>query len=118
MYQFYNENPKNNNVTDCFIRSLSSATDQSWDYIYRKISDIAQWSGTTMDNRDFILEYLDRNFKRLPKFHGTIGEASDYYRNNIVLITTKGHIVCSKFGNLLDTWDSSNKTVEFLWKVA
>lgn len=118
MYTYYNANPMNNNVTDCFIRSLSCATNKSWDYTYNKISDIAQWNGTTMDNRDFILEYLDRNYERMPKFYGTIGEASEYYKDNVILITTNGHIVCSKFGQLYDTWDSSNREVEFIWIIS
>lgn len=117
MYRYYNANPKSNDVTDCFIRSLSCATGKSWDYTFNKISDIAQWNGTTMDNRDFILEYLDRNFIKMPKFYGTIGEASKYYDEDIILITTLGHIVCSKFGNLYDSWDSSNRPVEFIYKV-
>lgn len=117
MYKYYNANAKNNNVTDCFIRSLSCATGESWDNTFNKISDMAQWNGTTMDNRDFILEYLDRHFKRMPKFYGTIGEASSYYDKNIILITTTGHIVCSKYGNVYDTWDSSKRDVEFIWRV-
>lgn len=116
-YRYYNSNPKNNNVTDCFIRSLSVATGESWDYTYNKISDIAQWNGTTMDDRDFIIEYLDRNFERMPKFYGTIGEASKYYKNNVVLISTRGHIVCSCYNNLYDTWDSSNEEAEYIWRV-
>lgn len=117
MYKNYNSNPKNNNVTDCFIRSLSCATDKSWDYTFDKISDMAQWNGTTMDNKEFIIEYLDRHFERMPRFRGTFAEASRYYKNNIILITTIGHIVCSKYGDIYDTWDSSNKKVEFIWKV-
>lgn len=118
MYRNYNSNPRNNNVTDCFIRSLSVATGKSWDYTYNKISDIAQWDGTTMDNRQFILEFLDRNFQRMPKFNGTIGEASEYYNDYVVLITTPGHIVCSKYGIIYDTWNSTNRKAEYIWKVS
>lgn len=116
-YRFYNANPKSNNVTDCFIRSLSCATGESWDFTYNKISDMAQWNGTTMDDRAFILEYLDRHFKRMPKFNGTIVEASDCYKNNTILVTTPGHIVCCKRGNILDTWDSGHREVEYIWLV-
>lgn len=117
MYKYYNANAKNNNVTDCFIRSLSCATGESWDNTFNKISDMAQWNGTTMDNRDFILEYLDRHFQRMPKFNGTIKEASDYFNNNIILVTTLGHIVCSKYGTIYDTFDCSDKRVEYIWRV-
>ena len=118
MYVRHNANPKNNNVTDCFIRALSCATNKSWDYTFNKISNMAQWAGTTMDNRDFILEYLDRNYKRLPKFRGTIDEVSNYYKKNIILVTTVGHIVCSKYGKIYDTWDSSKKLVEYVWLIS
>lgn len=117
MFRYYNANAKNNNVTDCFIRSLSCATGESWDHTFNKISDMAQWAGTTMDNADFIIEYLDRNFERMPKYHGTIGEASEYFKNEIILVTTLGHIVCSKYGNVYDTWDSTGKPVEHIWRV-
>lgn len=117
MYRYYNANPRNNNITDCFIRSLSCATGKSWDFTYNKISDMAQWNGTTMDDRNFIIEYLDRNYERMPKFNGTIGQASEYYNDNIILVTTLGHIVCSKYGNVYDTWDSTNRPVEFIWRV-
>lgn len=117
MYRFYNANPKNNNITDCFIRALSCATGESWDHTYNKISDLAQWDGNTMDNRNFIIKYLDRNFRRMPKFYGTIGEASNFYSDNIILISTPGHIVCSKFGNVYDSWDSSYEEAEFIWLV-
>lgn len=90
---------------------------ESWDHTFNKISDMAQWNGTTMDDRAFIIEYLDRHFKRMPKFYGTIGEASKYYKNNIILVTTPGHIVCCKYGNIFDTWDSSNKETEYIWRV-
>lgn len=116
MYKYYNANPLNNNIADCFIRSLSCATGKSWDEIYEKISDLAQWEGTTMDDSNFIVKYLDRHYERLPKFYGTIGEASRYYKNNTILVTTKGHIVCCK-GNVIDTWDSSERPVEFIWRV-
>lgn len=118
MFRYYNANPNKNKVADCFIRSLSCATNKSWDYTYNKISDIAQWEGTTMDNRDFILEYLDRNYERMPKFYGTIEEASEYYKDNIILVTTIGHIVCSKYGEIYDTWNSSDRKVEFIWIIS
>ena len=116
-YQFYNANPKGNNVTDCFIRSLSSATNKSWDYTYDKISRLAREHATTMDDRDFILNYLDQHFMRLPKFYGTIYDASQKYKDNILLITTTGHIVCSKYGTIYDTWDSTTRDVEYMWIV-
>lgn len=116
-YTFYNANPQGNNVTDCFIRSLSTATNRSWDSVYDEISHLARINATTMDDKLFIISYLDRHFTRMPKFHGTIRDASHKYKNDILLITTPGHIVCSKYGTIYDTWDSSLKEVEYIWLI-
>ena len=99
-YSFYNANPFGKNQSDCFLRALSCATSKSWDYIYEKISDIAQSQGMMMDDRDFVLDYLDRRYIRVPFKKGmTVNEVSKKYNNHILLITMKGHIVCSKYRN-------------------
>lgn len=116
-YQFYNANARGRIENDCFIRSLSCATGRSWDYTYNLISDIAQMQGTMMDDKEFVIEYLDTMFERMPEFYGTIADASDYYCDSIILITTPGHIVCSKFGTVYDTWNSIDKEVEHIWLV-
>lgn len=116
-YQFYNANALGKLENDCFIRALSCSIGKSWDYTYDMISNEAQRQGTMMDDRKFVVEFLDDNFERMPKFYGTLSDASNYYKDSIVLITTKGHIVCSKYGVLYDTWNSSNREVEYIWLV-
>lgn len=118
MYKYYNANALGKLQPDCFLRSLSCATGKSWDYIYEHISDIAQAQGMMMDNAEFVLNYLDRRYERVPFKRGmTIGEVSAKYKDNILLITTKGHIVCSKYGNVYDTFDSTNRLAEYVWIV-
>lgn len=98
MWKYYNANPLGKIQSDCFLRALSCATSKSWDYIYEKISDIAQSQGMMMDDRDFVLNYLDRRYDRVPFKKGmTIKEVANIYDDYIVLITTKGHIVCAKY---------------------
>lgn len=117
-YRYYNANALGKLQSDCFLRSLSCATGKSWDYVYEHISDIAQMQGMMMDNAEFVLKYLDRIYKRVPFKNGmTIGEVSTKYKYNILLITTKGHIVCSKYGNVYDTFDSTNRLAEYAWIV-
>lgn len=48
---------------------------------------------------------------------GSVGETAGYYKNNIVLITTLGHILCSKFGIIYDTFDPRKRTAEYCWLV-
>ena len=118
MYKYYNANPLGKIQSDCFLRALSCATNKSWDYVYENISDIAQSQGMMMDDRDFVLDYLDRRYDRLYFNRGmTVGDVAQKYRNNVVLITMKGHIVCAKYGTIFDTFSSANRIAEFCWLV-
>lgn len=115
MYRYYNANVLGKNISDCTIRSISCATNKSWDYVYKHLSNIAQIQGTMIDDRNFIIDYLDRRYKRLPYVKGTVEYISKKYPNNILLITMKGHITCSKYGNIYDTFDCSNRIAEYVW---
>ena len=88
------------NIEDCTIRAISCATGKSWDYVYEHLSDIAQAQGEMMSNRGFIQNYLNRRYEKIP-FKGTVGEASREFKDNILLITMRGHITCSKYRNYL-----------------
>lgn len=97
MYRFYNANALKKFENDCVVRSISCATDKSWDYVYERLSDIAQREGTMMDDRRFVIDYLDRLYERVPKEYGTVGEISERYSDYVLLITMNGHITCSKY---------------------
>jgi hypothetical protein len=117
MYKFYNANALNKYEDDCVIRAISCATGKSWDEVYDILSNIAQYEGTLLDKREFVIKYLDRMYQRLKGVYGTIGEVSGKYSTSTLLITTVGHIVCSKNGVVYDTFDPRNKQVEYVWLV-
>ena len=117
MYIHYNANAVNRYTDDCVIRSISCATDKSWDYVYDYLSDIAQYEGTLLDKRDFVIRYLDRTYKRLYGLKGSVGYISSLFPNNTLLITMRGHIVCSKNGVIYDTFDCRDREVESVWLV-
>lgn len=116
-YEYYNANPLKRYAPDCVIRSLSCATNMSWDYVYDYLSDIAQAEGTLFDKRDFVRNYLDRNYQRINGVYGTVGEVSARYPASILLITMPGHITCSKYGTIYDTFDCRDRRVESVWVV-
>lgn len=117
MYQYFNANALNKYEDDCVLRAISCATGKSWDEVYDFLSDIAQYEGTLLDKRDFVINYLDRTYRRLKGVYGTIGEVSGMFPNSTLLITTKGHIVCSKNGVIYDTFDPRDRIVEYVWLV-
>ena len=117
MYKYYNANALNKFEDDCVIRSISCATDKSWDYVYDYLSDVAQYEGTLFNNRKFVLNYLDKNYQRLDNMYGTVGAIAGMFPDNILLITMNGHIVCSKYGIVYDTFDCRNRIAEYVWIV-
>lgn len=117
MYKFYNANAVNRFTDDCVIRAISCATNKSWDYVYDYLSDIAQYEGTLFDKREFVINYLDRTYTRIPNLYGSVGEISAKFPYNTILITMNGHIVCSKNGVIYDTFDCRNREVEYVWLV-
>lgn len=115
MYKYYNNNALGLFQNDCFIRSLALATGNTWDDTYQHISNKARLKGTMMDDRDFILDYLDERYERVPTYDLLVGEVSSKYNDNVILITMNGHIVCSKFGIIYDNFDSRNRKSEYCW---
>jgi len=117
MYKYYNANALNKYEDDCVIRAISCATNKPWDYVYNYLSDIAQYEGTLLDKREFVRNYLDRTYQRLNGIYGSVGYVSGLFPNNIIIISTLGHLTCSKYGVLYDTFDPRNKEVENVWLI-
>lgn len=117
MYKFYNNNPLKNNVSDCATRAISLAEGESWDYTYKKLSNLARMNGQMMDNVDFIEDYLDERYERINDIPKKVGEVAGAYPNNVLLITMNGHITCSKYGVIYDSFDCRERIAEYCWKV-
>ena len=117
MYKYYNANALNRYEDDCVIRAISCATNNSWDHVYDYLSDVAQYEGTLLDKKEFVINYLDRTYKRLNGLKGSVGYISGMFPNNTLLITMSGHIVCSKNGVIYDTFDCRDRQVEYVWLV-
>ena len=81
------------------------------------IVKMAQYNGTLFDQRNFVLWYLDSNYERVTFLPKTVGDVAREYPNNIILCTMKGHICCIKYGVIYDTFDPSERFVEYAWFV-
>lgn len=117
MYKYYNNNARGLFANDCTIRAISMATGKSWDEVYEHLSDIAQFEGTMMDDRNFINRYLSTKYEKVPYLSETVGEVAEDYPDNILLITMNGHITCSKYGVIYDSFDPRDRIVENAWIV-
>lgn len=117
MYKFYNNNALGLFENDCTIRSIATATDNTWDDTYKHLSNVARLQGTMMDDKDFIREYLDERYTRVYNLPERVGEVAGMYPDNVLLITMRGHIVCSKYGVIYDSFDCRDKIAEYCWIV-
>ena len=61
---------------------------------------------------------LDKKFKRVPYKETYIGEFAENHPIGKYLITTLGHITTCVDGYVIDTWDCTNKKIEYIWKVS
>lgn len=117
MYKYYNNNALGLFQNDCSIRSLSLATGNSWDDTYQHMSNVARLQGTMMDDKEFLINYLDERYERVPTYNSSVGRVSALYKDYIVLITMNGHIVCSKYGVIYDSFDCRDTKSEYCWIV-
>lgn len=117
MYKFYNNNALGLFENDCTVRAISLATNNSWDDTYEHLSNVARLQGIMMDDRDFIIKYLDERYQRIYDLPRTVGEVSGSYPDNVLLITMPGHITCSKYGVVYDSFDCRNQVAEYCWKI-
>jgi len=116
-YKFYNANSKGNFVNDCVIRAISVAEGKSWDETYEKLSDLAQEEGNLLDDVNFVENYLDKKYKRVPHYSKTVGEFLVEYPKGIYLITMNGHITVAIDEILYDTFDCRNRVMRCGWLV-
>lgn len=117
-YRYLNNNSKGNFQNDCTIRAIATATGESWDYVYDHMSEIAKESGVMMDYAPFIVDFLSSQFEMIPiDYQASVGEIADEFEDNIVLITMEGHITCSKYGIIYDSFDPRNRLAEYVWIV-
>ena len=57
----FNINPKNKRTKDCVIRAIATATNSSWEYIYRELAELGIKKGLMINEK-----YLNTPISELP----------------------------------------------------
>lgn len=117
MFQYYNANAKNNFIDDCVIRAISVAEGKTWDETYEELSILARKQGLLFSSVPFVEDYLDSKYQRICSKSKTVGEFADSHERGIYLITMNGHITCSYYGVIIDTFNPKNRLMKCAWKV-
>ena len=58
-YHFFNKNPKDRRTTDCVVRALATALNQSWEQTYRDLFEIGMKSCRPPEDSWVIDKYLE-----------------------------------------------------------
>lgn len=117
MFRYYNANEFGHDIADCTIRAISVAEGISWDEAYRKISDYARERGLMMSSVENIEEYLDDNYQRVCPIDLTVGEFAYNNPYGVFLVTMEGHISTIIDGEIVDTFDPSDRILFCAWFV-
>ena len=122
----YNANPKRRKTTDCVIRALSTALNNSWEDTYRSLVDFSIKQGLMVNDKRAYTNYLKAKgyeMLKMPRRNDntryTVKEFIDELAeaNTIYIISVANHLTVVKDRVLLDTWNCSRKSVGNYWKV-
>lgn len=58
IFRYHNANPKNRLTTDCVIRAICTALDQTWDQTLRELTEVGIENCLTATNKDTYTKYL------------------------------------------------------------
>ncbi len=123
VYEFNNPHPKGLLTGDCVVRAVALAFDDDYIEVRKILNDYKRFLNmdSYKDNK-FIYEYLDI-YERLiiPVVKGKprmrAKEFIETYGHGTFIVKMAKHLACIKNGKLLDTWDSSDKTIYTAWRI-
>lgn len=120
----FNINPKNKITKDCVIRAIATATNKTWESIYRELAELGIKKGLMINDRNNWKAYLknlgyekqnmprreDRTRYTLEEFCDELAKTNVTY-----IVKVANHITVVKNKDLYDTWNCSRKSVGNYW---
>ncbi len=124
VYEFTNPHPKGIKTSDCVVRAVALAFDKDYLEARRELNKAKRESKfDSYKDTKFIYDYL-KEYERLiiaverGKPRMKADEFVWKYGKGTYIVKMAKHIACIKDGKLLDTWDSSEKTIYTAWKIS
>ena len=117
IFEYYNANPYNRDISDCVIRALSVLTNRTWNETYDELTRLAGDVGLMFDRVEFVEDYLDDKYERECHYSKTVGEFAREYPYGKYAITMDGHITALIDGKLIDTFNPSNRVMRCAWRI-
>lgn len=119
MFRYYNLNPKNKNENDCVCRAIALATGADYNIVNMLLYKNARKCDCDMLTKSCYRKVIEDHFGLVPRNGNrkTVGDIAKKYAHDKVLMRISGHLTCSCYGQVLDTWDCSDKIVDEFWVV-
>lgn len=117
-----NLNPSGKKTSDCAIRAVAAATDQSWDKVYMDLANTGFQLKKEMSDVDTVDRYLTSLGFITGKIKVAKGQhrptVEGFARNNpdkVAVLRVANHLTCCAYGNYVDIWDCGDCSVYKYW---
>lgn len=117
MYRYFNKNTFKNNISDCVVRALAVLLNKTWREMYDELTFLAGNEGTMFDRVEFVEKYLDDRFYRQCHYSKTVGEFAKEHHHGKYAVTMDNHITAIVDGDIIDSFDPSNRIMRCAWKI-
>ena len=119
MFVYYNANPKNERIGDCVVRAISTALGIEYYKVLNMLYNNSNYFNCDMLVKDCYIILLN-DYYGLKCYKGmgkSAKEIANDFKDKKLILRTEGHVLCAKYGDIYDTWDSSNEIVDIFWIV-
>ena len=118
-----NPNPLGKQTSDCVVRAIAIATEQSWKRTYRELCELGEIEAEMPNSNSVWGLYLrNKGGKQflLPESCPaciTVRAFCEKYPTGVFVIGTGSHAVAVIDGDYYDAWDSGNEVPSYFWRV-
>lgn len=119
----YNANPLGQEVDDCVIRAICTATKEKWEDVYKGLCDLGEkMCDMPSSNRvwGMYLKMCGYIRQEIPDSLPLDYSVIDFCRshpNGKYILGLRGHVVAVIEGRYYDTWDSGERPVAYFWEI-
>lgn len=121
MWQHYNPNHKGHRVGDCTVRAICAAEGMDWQEAYWMICIEGAIREDMPDADDVWGAFLERRGYKRGLVEAecsscyTVRDFAREHPKGTYIVCPKGHVICIRDGDWMDTWDSGDEHPLYFW---
>ena len=117
-----NLNPLGTHTSDCVVRALAIAQNQSWEKTYLELCiqgfKMGDWGSSNLVWSAYLKDKGFRRYVVPEECHScfTVRDFCENYPDGTYILATGSHVVAVIDGDYYDTWDSGSEPIIYYWK--